>query len=648
MGTDKQNTAATADRPTGLNKTHSISSSLRGILGRARTGSRVEDTENDLSTNNVKTRDQGSQVSPLRRVDVPRIDLSPAGSNFSVQTDISPPNTTLLSEPGDSGKNYKLTGTKSNIGSHLGTATSANSTSTTANVHRKKSPLQNPPIEDPPITTPVKEQLKKCLVDSQTFKVYETGEHKHFLKILPLINNEARISKVVPEDKHKLSRQSSLSKERSTFSFTNFFKVHKEFSNKFMKATSLIPIEYRLRELEMSVESNPTDIICQKSKQQETLDKEMGAHQKPIPKIVYKESALDEEALKLINLISKRVQDGVKNKPSHNSDNPRENSFFDTYGRNIGDIGHGSYGSISVCSRLMGTCDPICSQTYSNNNRLFFAVKELKLSATDTVEKFSSRITSEFIIGYSLSHYNLPQYEKNNICGKDPSRNLLKIFDLMQNDINNFVEVMEFCPSGDLYTLLTRNSKSGSALHPLESDCFMKQLLRGVEFMHTHGIAHCDLKPENILFYPDGLLKICDFGTSCVFQTAWESKAHFQKGAIGSEPYVAPEVFIHDYKYDPRLIDSWSCGIVYITMILGRYIWKCAKKDDKSYKEYLDSIEKNGEFYVFEEIRHVNVILNKLRRQCLYNILKPDPTARLNVQQVLNSTWMKKTRCCKD
>ena len=39
-----------------------------------------------------------------------------------------------------------------------------------------------------------------------------------------------------------------------------------------------------------------------------------------------------------------------------------------------------------------------------------------------------------------------------------------------------------------------------------------KEILRGVEFLHSHRIIHRDLKPQNLLVTREGRIKIADFG----------------------------------------------------------------------------------------------------------------------------------------
>lgn len=40
----------------------------------------------------------------------------------------------------------------------------------------------------------------------------------------------------------------------------------------------------------------------------------------------------------------------------------------------------------------------------------------------------------------------------------------------------------------------------------------MKEIIRGVDFLHTHRIVHRDLKPQNLLVTHSGNIKLADFG----------------------------------------------------------------------------------------------------------------------------------------
>ena len=120
---------------------------------------------------------------------------------------------------------------------------------------------------------------------------------------------------------------------------------------------------------------------------------------------------------------------------------------------------------------------------------------------------------------------------------------------------------MEFCAGGDLYTLVLTAQK----LDVAEADCYFKQLMRGVEYMHEMGVAHRDLKPENLLLTTNGSLKITDFGNGECFRMAWEKEAHLTCGLCGSAPYIAPEEYT-DKEFDARAVDVWATGVIYMAM----------------------------------------------------------------------------------
>ena len=115
---------------------------------------------------------------------------------------------------------------------------------------------------------------------------------------------------------------------------------------------------------------------------------------------------------------------------------------------------------------------------------------------------------------------------------------------------------MEFCPGGDLYAAIKKGGMS-----PSEVECCFKQILTGVSYLHSQGVAHRDIKPENLFFDTKGHLKVCnrilclsdaqltvvqigDYGASTVYRLPWEATIHMSTGLCGSEPYIAPEQFL--------------------------------------------------------------------------------------------------------
>jgi serine/threonine protein kinase len=81
--------------------------------------------------------------------------------------------------------------------------------------------------------------------------------------------------------------------------------------------------------------------------------------------------------------------------------------------------------------------------------------------------------------------------------------NVVETVDLVQDEAAHWCEVMEYCPGGDLYAAIKKGGMSSS-----EVECCFKQMLKGVGYLHSQGVAHRDIKPENLFFDTKGHLKV--------------------------------------------------------------------------------------------------------------------------------------------
>ena len=67
----------------------------------------------------------------------------------------------------------------------------------------------------------------------------------------------------------------------------------------------------------------------------------------------------------------------------------------------------------------------------------------------------------------------------------------------------------------------------------------MFQVLRGVDFLHSHRIIHRDLKPQNLLITRDGRIKIRDFGLARIYDFY-----SFLTSVVVTLWYRSPEVLL--------------------------------------------------------------------------------------------------------
>lgn len=85
--------------------------------------------------------------------------------------------------------------------------------------------------------------------------------------------------------------------------------------------------------------------------------------------------------------------------------------------------------------------------------------------------------------------------------------NVVETVDLVQDEQHHWCEVMEYCPGGDLYAAIKKGNMSVG-----EVECCFKQILKGVEYLHSMGVAHRDIKPENLLLDGRGHVKVRSSG----------------------------------------------------------------------------------------------------------------------------------------
>ncbi|KAG5360794.1 Serine/threonine-protein kinase hal4 [Yarrowia sp. B02] len=286
-------------------------------------------------------------------------------------------------------------------------------------------------------------------------------------------------------------------------------------------------------------------------------------------------------------------------------------SFLEKYGRCQEVIGKGAFGVVRISHKAADRKSGTAEQLY--------AVKEFKRRPNETEKHYNKRLTSEFCISSSLHHPNI-----------------IHTLDLLQDAKGDYCEVMEFCSGGDLYTLIL----SAGKLEFTEADCFFKQIIRGVNYMHDMGVAHRDLKPENILLTLKGTVKITDFGNGECFRMAWEKEVHLSNGLCGSAPYIAPEEY-HEKEFDPRPVDIWACGVIYMAMRTGRHLWRTANaEEDEFYTRYLQGRKDEDGYEPIEQLKRARC------RNVIYSILDPVPSRRITGKQILNSEWGREIKVC--
>jgi len=282
------------------------------------------------------------------------------------------------------------------------------------------------------------------------------------------------------------------------------------------------------------------------------------------------------------------------------------------FSESIKELGSGATGKIHLVYR-------------KDNPDKYYALKEFivpqhKVSQNNE-RKFFKHLQSEYTIGTILHHRNVIEVE-NFIYNDYYKRNRKE---------RHVYQVMEYCNGGDLFDAIQSGKMSqGNIL------CFFRQLMEGLAYIHSMGVAHRDLKPENIMFKDNKILKILDFGAAIMFKTPYSNEIIRCSGIVGSEPYMAPEQFSLK-SYDPRTVDIWSCGIVFLAMFYNELPWKSAILSNSKYKLWAEK----GKSEIITDLPNGP-------RQLITRMLEPDPEKRITMEEIFKDKWFKHIYCCLD
>jgi len=144
-------------------------------------------------------------------------------------------------------------------------------------------------------------------------------------------------------------------------------------------------------------------------------------------------------------------------------------------------------------------------------------------------------------------------------CMNLKNPHLVTIFDVKYNDQGRPFVIMEYVAGPSLRQLL---DDSPAGIGTQKTAFFLREIAKGLTFLHECGIVHRDLKPGNI-FYENGYVKIGDYGLSKAISPTQHSG---QTVTVGTVHYMAPEIGVG--KYD-RSIDIYALGACLYEMLTG-------------------------------------------------------------------------------
>lgn len=193
--------------------------------------------------------------------------------------------------------------------------------------------------------------------------------------------------------------------------------------------------------------------------------------------------------------------------------------------------------------------------------------------------------------------------------------NIVQMINCFEDEEKVYI-VLEYVSKGNLFRIIRR----AKGLSEENAWKYFTQTCLGIKYLHDNGIIHRDLKPENILIDEADNVKICDFGW-CVQSN--ETRNTF----CGTLEYMAPEMLQN--KGHTYHVDLWALGILLYELIAGNAPF-IGKSDNEKRRQILENK------ILFESK------FSEEAKTLIRSLLKSEPNERVNINQVLASSWVQK------
>ncbi|KAG9343641.1 hypothetical protein JZ751_013811, partial [Albula glossodonta] len=183
-----------------------------------------------------------------------------------------------------------------------------------------------------------------------------------------------------------------------------------------------------------------------------------------------------------------------------------------------------------------------------------------------------------------------------NILREIQHSNIITLHDVFENK-TDVILILELVSGGELFDFLAEKE----SLSEEEATQFLKQILDGVQYLHSKRIAHFDLKPENIMLLDK------------------------------NDP--TPEIV----NYEPLGLeaDMWSIGVITYILLSGASPFLGESK-----QETLANI--SAVSYDFDEEYFSNT--SELAKDFIRRLLVKDPKKRMTITDSLQHPWIKRRR----
>ena len=267
---------------------------------------------------------------------------------------------------------------------------------------------------------------------------------------------------------------------------------------------------------------------------------------------------------------------------------------------------------------------------YKNSNAFDYYenLEDINYGSTGRIIKVRNKKTKKIFalksIDLEYQNYTINDaYNEILIMKKLDHPNIIKLYEYYIIEKKTFNIIIEYIKGEELFEKLSKIN------HFNEDDTFkiMNQLFSSIKLLHDNGIIHRDIKPENIMLTDEKNLniKLIDFGSCEIINN------NKTKRKVGTPSYISPEI-LNGLEYDYKC-DIWSLGILMYFLLSG-----ATPFNGNNPREIYDKIKKEN--LNFNSINFNNV--SNEAKILIKSMLVKEQDKRININQVLNSDWVKK------
>ncbi|KTG40427.1 hypothetical protein cypCar_00011577 [Cyprinus carpio] len=213
--------------------------------------------------------------------------------------------------------------------------------------------------------------------------------------------------------------------------------------------------------------------------------------------------------------------------------------------------------------------------------------------------------------------------------------NIITLHDVYENR-TDMVLILELVSGGELFDFLAQKE----SLSEEEATEFIKQILSGVQYLHSKKIAHFDLKPENIMLLDNNIqrprIKLIDFGLAHRIKDGVEFKNIFGTpefvGKFNSSQCKMQTPEIVNYEQLGLEADMWSIGVITYILLSGASPFLGDSKQETLANISAVNFEFDEDFFGST---------SELAKSFIRQLLVKDTRKRLKIQDALNHPWIK-------